>query len=121
MNNYYNKNLREYASELRTETVSKAEKFIWKSLLSKNKQGVKFKRQRPIHYYIVDFFAQEIGLIVEIDGNSHYHKPEYDARRQKELESLGYTFLRFKEGEVLNDLGEVARQIEHAVYCLKRE
>lgn len=120
MNHYYNKNLRDYAHELRTQTISKAEKYLWKSLLKENKQGVKFKRQRPIHFYIVDFFSQEIGLIIEVDGNSHHFNGEYDAKRQQQLEDLGYVFLRFREGEVLNDLNDVAVKIAHAVQCLKK-
>jgi very-short-patch-repair endonuclease len=51
--------------------------------------GVKFKRKRPIYRFIVNFFSAEIGLIVEVDGNSHFTKGEYDAYRQKKLEELG--------------------------------
>ena len=118
-NNHYNPDLKEFARELRTETVSKAEKFIWKALLSRNQLGVKFKRQRPIDHFIVDFFCQELGLIIEIDGNSHWHNPEYDRYRQDKLESLGYTFLRFQEGIVINQLHHVQTQIVHAIHCLK--
>ncbi|WP_430405416.1 DUF559 domain-containing protein [Fluviicola sp.] len=50
-NNYYNPNLKEFAHELRTETVSRAEKYLWKHVLSRNQQGVKFKRQRPIYIF----------------------------------------------------------------------
>ena len=120
MNNHYNKRLKEFAHELRTETVSKSEKYLWKSLKQKQ-QGVGFKRQRPIDDFIVDFFSQEIGLIIEIDGNSHFNKPEYDRFRHDKLESLGYTFLRFSEGEVWNNLDEVLIQIQHAIYCLKAD
>ena len=70
-NNHYNRKLKEFAHELRNETVSRAEKCLWKRVLSRNQQGVKFKRQRPISFFIVDFFSQEIGLIIEVDGNSH--------------------------------------------------
>jgi len=119
-NNHYNKKLREYSVELRTDTISKSEKYLWK-VLKQKQQGVGFKRQRPINRFIVDFFAQEIGLIIEIDGNSHFYKPEYDRFRQDKLESLGYTFLRFSEGEVWNNLDNVMVQIQHAVHCLKNE
>ena len=40
MNNFYNKNLKIFARELRTESVSKAEKYLWKSILKSNKIGV---------------------------------------------------------------------------------
>ena len=119
MNNFYNKNLKIFARELRTESVSKAEKYLWKSILKSNKIGVKFNRQRPIDNFIVDFFSKELGLIIEIDGNSHFNKPEYDRFRQDKLSNLGYTILRFQEGEVLNQIDQVAEQIIHAVHCLR--
>ena len=119
MNHHYNKDLKHFANELRNESVSKAEKYLWKALLSRNKLGMKFKRQRPIDSFIVDFFCQEIGLIIEIDGNSHFHKPNYDAYRQKKIEMLGFTFLRFYEGEVINNIGNVHEIINHAILCLK--
>lgn len=118
MNHHYNPNLKTYARELRTETVSRAEKYLWKSLLSRNQTGLKFKRQRPIHFFIVDFFCQEIGLIIEIDGNSHVLNGEKDRWRQDELEKLGYTVLRFSEGDVLQNLDLVEEQIRHGMYCL---
>ncbi len=73
-NNFYNPSLKYNARELRTATVSKAEKYIWKALLSRNKLGHKFKRQRPIDRFIVDFFCSDLQLIIEIDGNSHKTK-----------------------------------------------
>lgn len=120
-NNYYNKKLKLYARELRNCSVSKAEKRLWKSVLSRGKTGAKFKRQRPISRFIVDFFSQEIGLIIEIDGSSHFSKPEYDYIRQKELERMGYVFLRFTEGNVMQDTSGVGEVIHHAVHCLKEE
>ena len=117
--NYYNKKLKHYARELRNESVSTAEKYLWKSLLKGKQMGVGFKRQRPIDRFIVDFFAQEIKLIIEIDGSSHLNTSEYDRYRQERLEALGYHFLRFGEGEVLQSLEDVSVKIEHAIYVLK--
>jgi len=117
-NHNYNKNLKHYARELRNESVSKAEKFIWKSLLSKKQTGYGFKRQRPIDNFIVDFFCQELKLIIEIDGSSHLHKSEYDRYRSDKLIDLGYTILRFNEGEVLNQINEISNQINHVIYSL---
>ncbi len=120
-NNHYNKNLKEFARELRTQSVSKAEKKIWKSLLSKEQLGVRFIRQRPIYSFIVDFFCPKLGIIVEIDGISHLNKGEYDSYREAKLTSLEYKILRFSEGEVLNQLDDVANQIRHVIYCLEEK
>ena len=89
--------------------------------MCKHQSSIRFLRQRPIDDFIVDFFAPELGLIIEIDGNSHYHKPEYDAFRQKSLENLGFTFLRFSEGEVLNQLDLVQRHLEQTILTLTEE
>jgi very-short-patch-repair endonuclease len=65
-NNHYNKNFKEFACELRTSTLSKAEKHIWKALLSRKQIGERFLRQRLIDHFIVDFIAPEIGLITRV-------------------------------------------------------
>jgi very-short-patch-repair endonuclease len=121
MNNDYNPRLKENACELRNNSISKAEKFIWKAALSRNQLGVKFKRQRPIDKFIVDFFCASLRLIIEIDGSSHLNTSEYDHYRQNKLEKLGYTFLRFSEGEVMNQFDSVYERLERAVYSLKLE
>lgn len=117
--NHYNPGLKAYARELRTETVSKAEKVIWKGLLSRKQTGERFLRQRPIDHFIVDFFAPEIGLIIEIDGNSHFSKPDYDRYRQDKLVSLGYQVIRFSEGDVIWNLDVVSEQVRHVIHVLR--
>ena len=62
-----------------------------------------------------------MALIIEIDGNSHFHKPEYDFYRQEKLKALGFEIIRFTEGEVIQNLGAVYVQLTHIVYCLKEQ
>jgi len=119
-NHHYNKSLKSFARDLRINTVSRAEKYIWKGLLSKKQTGFKFLRQRPINNFIVDFFCPDLQLIVEIDGNSHDNKGNYDKYRELKLKSLGYEFVRFKEGVVLNNLDDVSIQLRHIIYCIEK-
>ena len=119
MNHHYNTNLKEYARELRTTSVSKTEKYIWKAILSRKQMGIAFKRQRPISNFIVDFFSAEIGLIIEIDGSSHFNKGDYDSYRENKLKELGFTIIRFSEGQVLQNIGEVHQQIYRVVEVLR--
>ncbi|MES2556084.1 MAG: DUF559 domain-containing protein [Bacteroidota bacterium] len=119
-NHHYNSGLKSFARELRTETVSRAEKFIWKAVLSRKQTGERFLRQRPIDQFIVDFFAPDIHLIIEIDGKSHSNKGEYDRYREEKLKSLGYELIRFSEGEVLCNLDGVHAQLMHIIHCLKQ-
>jgi very-short-patch-repair endonuclease len=65
------------------------------------------------------FFAPELGLIIEIDGSSHFNKGKYDFYRQRKLESLGYVFLRYSEGEVIQNVDHVKDKIVYAIFCLK--
>ena len=116
--NHYNSRLRNTAQKLRNESVSLAEKVLWRKVLSRNQTGHSFKRQRPIDSFIVDFFCPRVGLIIEIDGNSHFHKSIDDRYRQDRLEELGYKILRLSEEEVLRDIDGVRMKILHALDCL---
>lgn len=118
-NHFYNKELKNYARELRTESVSKAEKFIWKVLLSRKQSGYLVKRQRPILNFIVDFFIPDLGLIIEIDGSSHLNKGSYDSYRQEKLQGIGYEIIRFSEGEVLTNISDIELQLMHIIHCRK--
>jgi very-short-patch-repair endonuclease len=72
-----------------------SEAAVWR-LLSGSKLGVAFKRQVVISRYIVDFCAASIKLVVEVDGGYHRERAKADARRQRELEALGYTVVRVR-------------------------
>jgi very-short-patch-repair endonuclease len=118
-NHHYNKNLRSFARILRTRSVSKAEKHLWKNVLSRKQIGERILRQRPIDKYIIDFFVPSLKLIIEIDGSSHFLNGEKDAIRQRKLESLGYSLIRFTETEVLQDVNSVREKIQYTVHCIK--
>jgi very-short-patch-repair endonuclease len=119
LNNNYNKNLKEFARELRSLKATKAERKIWKVLLSKNQLGVRFLRQRPIDNFIVDFFSPELKLIIEIDGSSHNIKPEYDFYREEKLKKMSYRIKRFTEGDVLNNLDDVRLDLIYSIEAIK--
>ena len=88
---------------------------LWNELKNSQMMGYDFDRQRPIGKYIVDFFCKDLFLVIEIDGLTH-HDEEIsinDARRQNELEGLGVQFLRFNGLDVVQDLENVLRTIEH--------
>ncbi|MEP5340933.1 MAG: endonuclease domain-containing protein [Algibacter sp.] len=77
--------------------------------------GVQFHRQIPMLKYIVDFYCHEIGLAIEIDGQSHDHSFLYDAKRQGELEKYGIKFLRFSNDEIKKNMFSVLLLIEETV------
>jgi very-short-patch-repair endonuclease len=61
-------------------------------------------RQKPLLDYVVDFYCDELALVIEIDGESHTGQEEYDKKRSQELGEVGITVIRFTNDEVLQNL-----------------
>jgi very-short-patch-repair endonuclease len=107
MNNknlFNRKSLKSFRSSLRNSSTS-AEVALWVLLKSKKLEGTKFRRQYSIGSYIVDFCCPSEKLIIELDGDPHgeYHRIQKDEIRDKYLESLGFTVLRFENRFVFQD------------------
>lgn len=88
-----------------------AEKLLWKYLRAHRFHGLKFKRQKPMGGYIVDFVCMEKYLIVELDGAHHLQQQEYDAERSKWFQAQGFRVLRFWNQEVSSDIDSVLAKI----------
>ena len=68
-----NPKLYEFGRTLRKE-MTEAENKLWESIRSKKLNGIKFRRQHPLHNYIADFYCYEVKLVIEIDGAVHTTK-----------------------------------------------
>jgi len=86
----------------------------WNALRGRQLNGVKFRRQQPIGRFVVDFFAREHRLIIEVDGGVHDAPDQSlrDRERQELLEDLGLGMLRVAAKDVENDLNSVLGVIE---------
>lgn len=109
----YNRKLVPLAKALRNN-MTLAEVLLWNELKKKKIKGYDFDRQRPVLNYILDFYCKDLMLAIEVDGISHYSEDAYfdDIIRQKEIEALGVSFLRFDDDEVRNDMDNVLLCIE---------
>ena len=92
--------MRERARTLRRE-MTEAERCLWYQLRAHRCMGLKFKRQKPLGRYIVDFVCLEIGLVIELDGSQHAGQTTYDEQRDGWLRAQGFDVLRFWNHEVL--------------------
>ncbi|NBD36595.1 MAG: DUF559 domain-containing protein [Chloroflexi bacterium] len=92
-----------------------AEDALWQQLRKRQVAGVKFRRQHIIDRFIVDFYAAEPGLVIEVDGPIHQSTREEDALRQGSLESLGLRVLRFTNEQVLHNITAVIAAITTAL------
>ncbi len=85
---------------------------VWKAIKNRQLLEYKFRRQHPIHRFIVDFYCKELKLAIEIDGRSHDFKIEADKERQHIIEQFGVSFLRFSESDAKNYTESVILEIE---------
>ena len=103
-------NTRKRAISLRHEPTY-PEKKLWSALSGRKLAGLKFRRQHPIEPYIVDFYCAQVKLILELDGESHDGRQEYDSNREHYLESMGLRVLRIANDDVLKNLDGVVEMI----------
>ncbi len=114
------KELEQFRKKLR-KNLTPAEAFLWRHLKTKKLQGRRFNRQHSIKNYIVDFYCASEKLVIELDGAIHNtpHAQEYDAKRTKILNELGYTVIRFENKMVFENLESVLSEIsEHFTQTL---
>jgi very-short-patch-repair endonuclease len=70
---------------------------------------LKFRRQHPVPPYVVDFYCDDLGLVVEVDGSQH--TTNNDETRTRALEHQGMTVLRFWDNQVLKEMDLVLQAI----------
>ena len=108
---------KEKARELRGQ-MTEAESLLWQQLKGRRFQGFKFRRQRPLGPYILDFVCLEAGLVIEIDGGQHSGQHDYDQARTALIETQGLTVIRFWNHEVMNETLAVLEKIWQTLQAL---
>ena len=104
----YEKYLKENSQKLRVDQTD-AERKLWQRINRDQLLGFRFNRQKPL----LNFYCAKAKLIIELDGSQHY-EPDYqekDALRDAELNSLGFTVMRFSNDEVMREIEAVVEQI----------
>ena len=96
-----------FAKQLRRESTY-PERKLWGVLRGRQLGGLKFRRQHPVGPYLVDYYCHEHQLVIELDGDSHSERADYDRQRQAFLEESGYRVLRIANDDVLHDDEAVA-------------
>ena len=106
----YNPKLIDRARTMRKE-MTKAEKHLWFNCLID--APLKFRKQRPIGQFIVDFYCAELKLVIEVDGDSHFTEQglAYYQERTRLIESQGFYVMRFTNDEVFYQTESVREKI----------
>jgi very-short-patch-repair endonuclease len=96
--------------------LTDAERLLWSRLRRRQLGGFRFRRQHVVGAYICDFVCPEMALVVELDGSQHLSEEAYDFRRDAYLRARGFRVLRFWNGQVLRDTGNVVETIFEALH-----
>src|SRR2546423_10150941 len=88
-----------------------AERILWWCLRNRRLDGLKFRRQVPIGRFIADFYCAEQSLLIELDGDSHNARGEYDEERTQWLQERGRRVVRFLNDDVYRSLDAVLMTI----------
>ena len=110
MNLPHNKRLKQYARELR-KAGNWAEAHMWRYIKKRQLNGHSFDRQITLGNYIVDFFCATARVAIEIDGESHDAKQEYDKKRDEYLKSLGLTVIHVQHMNVIQNFEYVWHEL----------
>ena len=107
----YSENLKNPARDLR-RNLTDSEQILWHRLRAKQILGIQFYRRKPIGQYIVDFFAEKVKLVVEVDGSQHFegNHLQKDKHRDQYL-SISSKVLRFDSRVVLTETDAVMEVI----------
>jgi len=109
----------EIAREFRKErTIGEA--ILLTALRGKKLDGIKFRRQQPVGYFVVDFYNSVSRLVVEVDGPIHEFQKEADRARQEILEELGLIMLRIESEVVEKDLPVALNMIRNAIRKIRQ-
>jgi very-short-patch-repair endonuclease len=119
MGYYGNRELVKKARDLRN-SMTLEEIILCSILRSKQIDGYKFRRQQPIFDYIVDFYCDELKLIIEVDGKIHSltGNKNSDTKRDKILLINGYHIIRLSNFEIKEDIDAAVLKIRTFINSL---
>lgn len=92
----------------REQTVFEAK--LW-AALREHVPGERWRRQVPIGPYFADFANHGAKLVIELDGEGHAYRRDYDRKRDEFIQSEGYLVLRFTNEQVARQLDDVLNTI----------
>lgn len=117
----YNRSLIELARVNRNNPTP-AEKKIWFEILqNKDLENYKFIRQKVVGNYIIDFYFSKLLLAIEIDGDTHGEKVEYDNQRSEKLKELGIDVIRYYNIDIMSNIEGIYDDLKERIKRRERE
>jgi very-short-patch-repair endonuclease len=93
--------------------MTREEAILWRELRGNRLEGHHFRRQQVIDGFVVDFFCNPAGVVIELDGGVHSDPDQarYDSERDAFLSGRGLRIIRFRNDELRHDLDAVLARI----------
>jgi very-short-patch-repair endonuclease len=90
-----------------------ADKMLWSYLRNRKANRLKFRRQQVIEGFIVDFYCEELKLIIDVDGPVHdsQKQKKIDKHRRAVFKTRAIREIRFRNDEVLDNISDVVNRI----------
>ncbi len=109
----YNHKMMTRRRQILRHQLPKAEVLFWLAVKGGQILNTKFRRQYSVGPYVIDFYAPQPRLAVEIDGDSHFlpEAAEYDEQREAFIRAHGISLVRFTNDEIYDDLESVLNRI----------
>ena len=110
----YNLRLKAPSRALRRDPTP-AERKLWFEFLRDLPH--KFTRQKPLGYYIADFYCSGLRLVIEVDGDSHFTAgaETHDRTRTAVLAGMNVRVIRFTNAEVMAQFEAVCSRINQVL------
>ena len=101
---------------------TKAEELLWERLRA-NQTGYKFRRQHPLHKYVVDFYCHALKLVIEVDGPIHREPINHleDENKDFDLAEHGIEVLRLTNDQIINEMDQVMMEIYKVISLLQKK
>ena len=105
--------LKKFSSSMRSENSTNEERKLWYLFL--RKYEFKFRRQKVLDGFIVDFYCPLAQLVIELDGSQHFsdYGKTYDEWRSRIIEKNGISVLRFSNMDIRKYFNGVCLMIDH--------
>ncbi len=110
----YNRAYIDYARENR-KVSTKVERIFWWMVKDRRLFGYKFRRQKVIWSFILDFYCPELLLWIELDGWYHNDSVDYDKCRDAQIYKKGVLVIRFRNEDIEKNLEWVISELEEIV------
>ena len=93
------------AARMLRRDASAVESLLWEQLRDRRFRDPKFRRQRPVGPFVLDFYCPVLKLAIEVDGPQHDEPDQaaHDQARTNALMRLGIRVLRIRADHAARD------------------